>query len=91
MWDMFYTIANNLGISFENIIVLIIFFLGIIWYAKGLKIGSMCNLISFAAIFVWFYEDNLAWHLPLVIFIIHLVILSLSLYGGNKTDIGVIG
>jgi len=88
MWDMWFTIAENLGVSFSNGVILIAFLLGLIWYAKGLKIGTLINMITFAGIFVWFYEssDSLNWLLPLVLVIVNIIILAISLYGETKVS-----
>jgi len=81
MWSMFNTIAQNIGVDIDQGIILIVFLLGIIWYAKGVKVGASVNMLIFAGIFVWFYQDGtLNWLLPLTLVILHIVILSISLY-----------
>lgn len=87
VWDVFNTVATNAGSEFGIIIILIAFFGGLIFYSKGFQVGTTVNMIIFAGIFIWFYESRLNFVLPLIIFMMHLVILALSLYFISKTSV----
>lgn len=86
MNNAFLLIEQNLGISTEGTIVLIVFF-GVVaaFYARDFKIGAILGMIGFAAIFVWFYVAGWNWQLPLIISLIQLVILALILFFTQKT------
>lgn len=84
MWDMFTTVAQNAGTNFEVMIVLIAFFGGLIFYAKGFQVGTVSNLIIYGGIFMWFFEAGLNFTIPLILFMMYIVMMALSLYAVNK-------
>lgn len=86
MWEVFSTtVPNNVGMSFELIITLIMLFGGAPFYAKDFKLGMLIHLLSFGLEFMWFYEAGLNYGIPLTLFFMFLVITSLSLYAVTKS------
>lgn len=79
------TIANNLGMGLENIILLVVILGGIIFYAKDFKLGVVMHLLMTGLLFMWFYELEMNYVPSLVACLMFLVILSLSLYAVGKT------
>jgi len=80
MWAMFNQVASNIGSTFEIMIIFIAFFGGIIFFAKGFQVGITINFVMFAGIFMWFYQAQLNWGIPLIIDMICLVVMALSFY-----------
>jgi len=72
-------VAGNLGFAFETIMSFLVLFVGIIAYAKDFKVGVITHLTLFAGLFVWFYQAGLNYKIPIIMFFIMVVILSLSL------------
>jgi len=86
MWDVFYSVASNAGTNFEAMIIFIAIFIGIIFYAKGFQIGITINMVVLGGIFIWFYSAGLNYVMPLILFLTHIVIMSLSLYAVGKVE-----
>lgn len=76
----------NVGLSFEWTILIIMILGALIFFAKDFKIGMIILLATSAGVFIWFYEKNLNYALPLTVFFMSLVILALSLYAVNKSS-----
>lgn len=86
MNNAFLLIEQNLGISTEGTISLIVFFAIVAaFYARDFKIGAILGMVGFGAIFVWFYTAGWMWQLPLILSLIQLVILALILFFTQKT------
>lgn len=89
MLDAIVLVANNIGMSFENVITLITCLGCLVFFAKDFKLGIMLLFIMNGGLFIWFYEAGYNFVPPLVIFFLALVIMALSLYAVNKlTDRG---
>lgn len=84
--SIFSSVATNVGVSKEWIFLLIVMVGSIIFMAKDFKIGLLVLMVTTASLFVWFYEQNLNWVLPFVVFIACLVIMALSLFAVNKSS-----
>jgi hypothetical protein len=86
----FQKIAEFTTISFETTILLILFFAGIIFYAKSVRLGLMLHMVAFACAFMMFYALHLAYGYALVAFFVTLVVMAFSLFmGGDKSTAGV--
>ena len=83
-------IAENVGMGFENIILLIIFSGLIIYAARDFKIMLLMGLALSSGIFMWFYQAGYNYVPPLVIMFLFIVFLSFSLYASSKTSGGTI-
>jgi len=89
IWE---TAIANIGISQEWTIMLMIILGAFIFFAKDFKIGIIILMTTSAGAFIWFYQQTVSgnamdWTLPLSIFFISLVILSLSIYAVNKSSV----
>lgn len=76
----------NVGVSFEWIMVIISTLASMIFFAKDFKLGIIILMVTMAGVFIWFYESNLNYTLPLSIFFMAFVILVLSLYAVNASS-----
>lgn len=86
MNNAFLLLEQNLGISIEGLICLVVFIAAVMaFYARDFKIGAIIGMIGFGAMFVWFYIAGWNWQLPLVLSLIQLVILALILFLTQKT------
>ena len=85
VWPVFYTIADNVGVSFESLIILLLFIGGIIFYARDFKVGLLLHWFAFGLSFLWFYFQGLNWTIALVLFFMFLVLIALSFYSMAKT------
>lgn len=79
-------VIENIGASFEWVVILILCLGTVIFAAKDFKLFIITLLGISAGLFVWFYEKSLDYRLPLAIFFIALVILTLSLTAVDKTS-----
>lgn len=81
----FINMVTNLGMSFESIIILILLFAGLVFYASDFKLGLIMHMIAFACVFIWFYQIDLNWAVPLTLFFMCLIALSFTLYAVSRT------
>lgn len=85
------TAINNIGVSFEWVMLILIIIGSFIFFAKDFKVGMMILLVTAGGLFIWFYQETqngnpLDWTLPLSVFFMALVILALSLFAVNKNS-----
>ncbi|MFW6122380.1 MAG: hypothetical protein ACOC80_15975 [Petrotogales bacterium] len=77
-------IVSNTGMSFE-VITIIVVYLGIfVFYAKDFRLGTYIHAVGMMALLVWFYETDMAWQLPLAVMIVHIIILSFTIFALAK-------
>jgi len=81
----FLRIAENVGMPFEHIVLLLVVAGSLIFFAKDFKIGMVMLFISSGLCFMWFYAAGLNYVFALVTFLMSLIILSLSLYAVAKS------
>jgi len=84
MWDVFNTMANNVGMPLYYIMIFLIFLAGILFYAKDFKIGVLLHFVGFMLIFMWQYQLEMNYVPALVLGIIFAAILSISLFASNN-------
>ena len=87
MWQGFAIITTNLGISFENIVLLTVALGCLIVTGINFNIGLITLMILSGSLFIWFYSQSLNFGFALITFFISLCILSLSLYFTSKKAI----
>ena len=78
------TVANNIGVSLENTILILFLIGGGIFYAKNFQIGIIMHFVGSGLLFMLFYVLGLNYVFALVIFFISLVIMAFSLYATSK-------
>lgn len=78
-------LAENIGMSVENILLIAVLFGGLIFYAKDIKLGILINLFLQSGLFIVYYQLGLNYTSPLIIVFIHIILLSFTLYAVNKT------
>lgn len=89
MWSVFSFVAENLGVSFEFLLLFVVIVAGIIFMARDVRIGLIIYFVFFSGIFVWFYEDgSLAWQYPLILFFITLILLAFSIFSSARRNAG---
>lgn len=89
--DIFDLIAGNLGLSFENLILVLTILGSLIFFAKDLRLGAIVLFMLLASEFIIFYELGMESFTVLMAFMCNIVILTLSLYiTHNKTAVGII-
>ena len=74
------TITDNVGMSFDKILVLIVGAGGLCFYAKDFKLGLMLHFLAFGLLFAWFYVAGIPYELAETLMFVCLVLLALSLY-----------
>lgn len=83
-------IEENLNMSFEIILLLLVVIGAIIFFSKGLQFGSIFLFISTGLTFMLTYALELNYSYSLVVFMCSLVLMALSLYlsiGNNNGGI----
>lgn len=78
-------LIENVGISFENIILIIVLVGNLLFMAKDYKLGITMYFITSGCLFMWFYAADYNYAPSLIVFFISLIILALSLYTVNKS------
>ena len=88
VWDVFGNVALNIGMSIENVFLLVLNCGVLVFYAKDFKLGIVFSFFLNSVLFVvmFFLYENLGWnYVPaLVVSMIFLVILSLTLLPVDK-------
>ena len=80
-------LVTNVGVSSkEGIICFIVAVASIIPCAKSFQIGMVLLMATMGAVFVWFYNFNLNWVMPLIIFFMALIVMALSLMAVHKNS-----
>jgi len=77
-------IVENLGVSFENVLLIVGLIGGMIFYAKDFKLGVVIQLIMAGGLFMWFYEAGYNYAPSLIVFFITLTLLALSIYSSSR-------
>lgn len=85
---MLVTIPNNLGMSFENIVLLILVGGSLALFAKDFKIGLIGLFVTLAVDVVLLYENGLNWAPGLLVFFMIFVIMCFSLYAVSRQGAG---
>jgi len=89
MWEIFTTVATNLAMSFDKIVLFVITVGGLIGFAKDFKLGAILQFIFCGLCFMWFYSQSLNWALPLSMMIFWFIVMCFSIYAlRNKADTG---
>lgn len=87
MYIIFEFLEQNLLVSIEVIILLIIIIAGVINYAKNPLLGLMLHFIACAGVFMAFYELKLNYSLPLICMFIFLILMCFSLFAVKKSEV----
>lgn len=78
------SISNNVGMTFENVILLVVLLAGIIPYAKDFTLGLMLHMFANGLLFLWFYGAGWNYVPALVLTLMFFVMMCLSLYATQK-------
>ncbi|QGH73199.1 MAG: hypothetical protein [Siphoviridae sp. ctjeG17] len=87
---IFTDIAQLVGLDFSTLLVLVIFFVGFIAYAKGIEIGSLVQLTLMALVFMFDIVFNLDYTIPLVLMFISIIILAFSIFNSRNQVAGLV-
>lgn len=84
MLEIFTTIASNLGVGIENLILIVAWLGGLIYAAKDFRIATIYWFIISGGIFLWTYTmfnngQPVNYTFSLTLFLISLVVMSLNL------------
>lgn len=88
MWNAITQVAENVGFSFPTLIWLVVLMGTIIFFASGFKHGLIIGFIFNAGLFIWFYEAELNYMLPLISLFLNLIIMALSFIAISKSKDG---
>lgn len=77
-------IANNVGFSWETIVIIIALAAGFVFYSSSFSIGSLLHFTAFGLIFLWFYTAGYNYTTPLILMFIFLIIMCFSLYANSN-------
>lgn len=79
-------LITNVGMSFENIVLLIIIVGGMIFYAKDFKLGLVIQFLGSGVLFLWFQSAGYNYTPSLITFFITLVLMCFSIYAAAKNE-----
>lgn len=85
MWSGFSLISANVGMSLENIVLILLMLGSMIFMAKDFKIGVVILFVTSGMSFVLFYLLSMNYVPFLVVFFMTLVILAITLLMVNRT------
>ena len=77
-------IAENIGVSFETVIIILVLVMGIIFYSSDVRLGLILHFFMFLLVFMWFYSVGLNFVPALTLMFIFFTLMSLSLYATDK-------
>jgi hypothetical protein len=78
-------VAENLLMSFETILIIILIIGSLIFYAKDVKLGFIMGFMMFGGLFMWFYSADLNFILPLYLCLGHFVMMCFTFYFESKS------
>lgn len=84
VWSPILMVANNVGVSWENIVLIVLLLGSLVMYAKDFKLGVIIDIIITAGLVVGFYIGGYNYVSSLVVFFLMIIILSLSIYTTNR-------
>lgn len=84
-------IVDNVGMGFENIVLLIVVLGCLMFFAKDFKIGMVLTFLLSSVCFIAFFNFGLDWGVSLVVMMLSFVLLTLSIYASAKAGSGVGG
>ena len=82
----FNLITDNLELSIETIVLMLVLIGGVIFYAKDYRIGLIIQFLGTGGLFMWLYSAGLNYAPSLIAFFVVLVIMVLALYGQGKEN-----
>lgn len=89
MWEVFSTLVpNNVGMSFEYIVLIIVNLGLLVFYAKNFKLGLLTGFVLNGMLFMAFYQFGLNWTPPLIITFLNLIVMAMTLYSVDKVSSG---
>ncbi len=78
---------TNINVDFETLILIIFLFGNLIFYARSFLIGTMLLFFGSSGIFLWFFTAGLNFVPFVIIFLISVVMLTLSLYSVSRQSL----
>lgn len=78
------TVTNNLGMSFETIILIVVLLGTLVFYAKDFRLGLVLSFFLSALCMVWFYVLEVNYVPALVFTILFLIFMSFNLISVSK-------
>lgn len=86
VWDALSTIAGNIGMGLENVILFVLVVGCMIFFAKDFKVGCLGLMLTSGLCFMLFYYLDWYWLPSVIVFFMSLVVLSFSLYGVSQVS-----
>lgn len=80
--------VNNVGVSFETIVLVIVLLGCLVFFAKDVRLGLVMIFMASGLLFMWFFTVEYDYVPSLVVFLMDLVVLSFTLYGSSKKSAG---
>ena len=81
----------NIGVTFSDFVVIIIFGFGLVFYARDVRVGIILHLLMYSLTFLWFYNAqtnyncDFNWVKPLVMVMLFFVLLTLTLLATKQS------
>lgn len=77
-------ILSNLGITFPDLILLLVILAGFIFYARDIRIGLMLHFLCSALLFIWFFEYGYDYKKALICTFTFFIFMCLSILAAEK-------
>lgn len=81
---MFQVLENGLSMDFSTQILIVVNLGLLVFYAKDFKLGLSLSFLFNGLLFMWFFNQEWNWVLPLILFFMSLIFLSLTLYAVSR-------
>lgn len=78
------TVAGNVGVSLETMLLIIFLVGGFVFYAKSFLVGISMHFVLSAGLFMLLYQLDMNWVPALVVCMMSVVVMALTLYSSSK-------
>jgi len=85
VWEAFNIITANMGISLENLVLVVVLLAGVIGYIRDFKAGLVTHFLSSSLLAMLWYALEMNHTPSFIVAMISFVLLCFSLYPISKT------
>jgi len=86
------TIMANIGIEFSTFVLILIFIMGLMFYARGFRVGLITHFLLYALNFIWFYiastnySCNYNFIKPLVLMMFFFALMTITILSTREVQ-----
>ena len=88
MWNTLTFMTEQLGMNFENVILIVLVIGSLVFFAKDFRLGALILFILSGAVSMWFYNAGMDYVNPLIVMFLDLIVLCFTLFAQNNNPQG---